>query len=178
MTTSDVFASLVSNKLEVNGLVGGIQFDGYLKSELVGSDVVKSANGKTVVYNPVNGILETSVFVFDSIPENLIVASSSGESVEVSVVKEYALLSNYPNPFNPSTSIVYELSSAGIVELGVFNMLGQQVASLIDGHVDAGSHNAVWNSIDANGNEVSSGIYILKLTTSNQTVSNKITLLR
>jgi len=177
-TTTDVFASLVSNKLEVNGLVGGIQLDGYLKSELVGSDVVKSANGKTVVYNPVSGILETSKFVFDSTPENLIVASSSGETVEVSVVKEYALLSNYPNPFNPSTSIAYELSTAGIVELGVFDMLGQQVASLVDGYVDAGSHNAVWNSVDFNGNEVSSGIYILKLTTSNQIVSNKITLLR
>jgi len=108
----------------------------------------------------------------------MIVASSVGENVQVSIVSEYAVMSNYPNPFNPQTTIIYELNVGGNVELAVYNMLGQQIISLVNGFVEAGDYNMVWNSTDTNGNEVSSGIYLLKLTTENQVVSNKITLLR
>ena len=75
-------------------------------------------------------------------------------------------------------SKIIELNVDGNVELAVYNMLGQQIISLVNGFVEAGDYNMVWNSMDANGNEVSSGIYLLKLTTENQVVSNKITLLR
>jgi hypothetical protein len=174
----EAVASLVANKLEINSYVGGIQFDGRLTSEVVGSDIVESANGKTLIYNLVNGTLETSSFTFEDTPENMIVASSVGENVQVAIVSEYAVMSNYPNPFNPQTTISYELNVSGNMELAVYNMLGQQIVSLANGFVEAGDYSMVWNSMDANGSEVSSGIYVLKLTTDNQVVSNKITLLR
>lgn len=174
----EAVASLVANKLEINSYVGGIQFDGRLASEVVGSDIVESANGKTLIYNLVNGTLETSSFTFEDTPENMIVASSAGENVQVAIVSEYVVMSNYPNPFNPQTTISYELNVSGDMELAVYNMLGQQIVSLVNGFVEAGDYSMVWNSMDANGNEVSSGIYVLKLTTDNQVVSNKITLLR
>ena len=77
-----------------------------------------------------------------------------------------------------NTTISYDINAGGNVELAVYNMLGQQVVSLVNGFVEAGSYKAVWNSTDAYGNEVASGIYMLKLITGNQVVSNKITLLR
>ncbi len=178
MIGEEAVASLIANKLEINSFVGGIQFDGKLASEVVGTDIVESANGKTLIYNLINGTLETSTFTFEDAPENMIVASSVGENVQVAIVSEYAVMSNYPNPFNPQTTISYELNVGGNMELAVYNMLGQQIVSLANGFVEAGDYNMVWNSVDANGNEVSSGIYLLKLTTENQVVSNKITLLR
>jgi hypothetical protein len=172
------YASLAGNKLEINSFVSGLQFDGSLASAVMGHDVVESANGKTLIYNPIHGLLETSSFTFSSAPENLIVASSMGESLQVSVVSEYALMSSYPNPFNPQTTISYEISSSSNTDLAVYNMLGQQIVSLVSGYVEAGDYKAVWNGVDANGNEVASGIYMLKLSTQNQVISNKITLLR
>ena len=71
-----------------------------------------------------------------------------------------------------------ELYSDTKVELAVFNLLGQKIATLTDGFVEAGSYSSVWNGQDALGREASSGVYVLQLTTDNEVVSNKITLLR
>jgi len=171
-------ATLIGNRLETNGFVGGIQFDGVITSEIKGNDIVESANGKTIIYNIIDGMLETTSFIFDTTPENMVVASSVGENVDITIASEYAVLSSYPNPFNPQTTISYEINVNNFVELGIYNMLGQQVASLVNGFVEVGDYHAVWNSTDSYGNEVASGIYIVKLTTGNQVISNKITLLR
>jgi len=176
-TVENSSAVLVANKLIVNE-VGGIEFDGKLISALEGGDIVEHANGKTLIYNLTNGELETSSFTFESAPENMIVASSAGENVEIAIASEYAVMSSYPNPFNPQTTISYEINVGANVELSVYNMLGQQIVSLTNGFVEAGKYNTVWDSIDSQGNEVASGIYMLRLTTESQVISNKITLLR
>jgi hypothetical protein len=80
------------------------------------------------------------------------------ESVENPLPREYALLQNYPNPFNAQSIINYALPSSGKVELTVFNLLGQKVATLADGYQEAGYHSITW---DASHN--SSGIYFYKL---------------
>ncbi len=74
--------------------------------------------------------------------------------------QDYALSQNYPNPFNPSTKINYSLPEATRVSLDIFNMLGQKVATLVDTHQPAGIHTA---SFDAS--QLSSGVYLYKLTT-------------
>ena len=83
-----------------------------------------------------------------------------------------------PNPFNPQTTVSYELYTDGKVELAIFNLLGQKVATLVEGFVEMGSYSSAWNGQDAFGREASSGVYILKLTTDSEVISNKITLLR
>ena len=75
----------------------------------------------------------------------------------------FALGQNYPNPFNPSTVIPYQLPTAASVRLEVFNVLGQRVATLVDGERPAGAHTAVWTATDEAGQAVSAGVYIYRL---------------
>jgi flagellar hook assembly protein FlgD len=96
----------------------------------------------------------------------------------LSIVDKFALLSNYPNPFNPETQIDYELHVDGQVDLSIYNINGQLVSNLVSTNLEAGSYNVIWNGMDSNGAEVASGVYIMQLKTDNEIISNKITLLR
>ncbi|HLG32297.1 MAG TPA: FlgD immunoglobulin-like domain containing protein, partial [Ignavibacteriaceae bacterium] len=73
------------------------------------------------------------------------------------------LKQNYPNPFNPATRIEYSLPVSSEVKLVVYNLLGQEVATLINEEQSAGSHSIQWNASDANGTRLSSGIYFYEL---------------
>ncbi|MFZ4619586.1 MAG: putative Ig domain-containing protein [Bacteroidota bacterium] len=75
----------------------------------------------------------------------------------------YALEQNFPNPFNPSTTINYQLPNESRVSITVFNMLGQQVKQMVDADQAAGYHSIVWNGMDNNGSPVSSGVYLYKI---------------
>jgi hypothetical protein len=75
---------------------------------------------------------------------------------------EYSLSQNAPNPFNPSTQISYALPNPGKVELVIYNMIGQQIRSLVDGDRPAGYHRAVWDGRDEHGRGVASGVYFYR----------------
>jgi len=75
------------------------------------------------------------------------------------VPTEYALQNNYPNPFNPTTTIDFSIGDPGHVNLSVYNMAGSLVATLVDGQVEAGSHTAQFDATD-----LSSGIYFYTMT--------------
>jgi hypothetical protein len=66
---------------------------------------------------------------------------------------DYALNQNYPNPFNPSTTISYQIPRASIIKIRIFNLRGQQIATLVDGIKDAGFYQIGWNA------EAPSGVY-------------------
>ena len=75
----------------------------------------------------------------------------------------YALDQNYPNPFNPETEIRFQLPQAGRVTLKVYNAVGEVVATLVDGFLDAGYHRARWSAANTSGQPVASGIYFYRL---------------
>jgi len=85
----------------------------------------------------------------------------------------YALEQNYPNPFNPKTSISFALPNAGHVSLKVYNVLGQEVATLVDGHMEAGNQSAEWEA-----SEFSSGVYFYRLNAERYTQTLKMMLLK
>ena len=87
--------------------------------------------------------------------------------------KEFSLFQNYPNPFNAQTSISYSLPKTGPVNISIYNLLGQKVATLSDGIQQAGEHNIIWN---AKGNP--SGVYFAKLKSGDQTKNVKMVLLK
>jgi hypothetical protein len=74
-----------------------------------------------------------------------------------------ALHQNYPNPFNAATEIGYQIPRAGRVTLKVFNALGQEVRTLLDGRQEAGEHKIRWDGQDANGQDVASGLYFCRM---------------
>ncbi len=112
-------------------------------------DVWASGSGKT---NPKNwGTLRIEPGVKDPI----LVAEEPQRTFE--------LLQNFPNPFNPATTISFNVETAGHLRLDVYNIAGQVVNTLIDGTVSPGSHNIVWNGTDRFGNVVSAGQYICRL---------------
>ena len=77
--------------------------------------------------------------------------------------ERFHLGANYPNPFNPSTLIPYQLPASTHVRLEVFNILGQRVATLVDREQPAGFHTASWDATDAAGEAVGAGVYLYRL---------------
>ncbi len=82
---------------------------------------------------------------------------------------QYALRANYPNPFNPTTMITFDLPEASTVNLTVFNMLGQQVATLVNGVVAAGEHSVEWNAASSSSMALPSGVYLYRIQASSLT---------
>jgi flagellar hook assembly protein FlgD len=89
-----------------------------------------------------------------------------------------SLAENWPNPFNPETSISYELSGNSNVSLTVFNLLGQRIRTLIDGYQFAGNHSLIWNGKDDSGIPAPSGLYIYTLQADDFVVSKRMTLIK
>ena len=75
----------------------------------------------------------------------------------------FTLRQNFPNPFNAQTLIQYELPTAGLVRLGVFNAAGQRVRLLVDEHQAAGLYLQPWDGRDDAGQQVASGAYLYRL---------------
>ncbi|MBL7191593.1 T9SS type A sorting domain-containing protein, partial [bacterium] len=80
------------------------------------------------------------------------------DAVSIETPSEYFLTQNYPNPFNPETTIEFGLKENSKVTLEVYNVMGQRVATLIDGYLDAGYQMVVWDA-----SSQSSGVYFYKL---------------
>ena len=86
-------------------------------------------------------------------------------------------LSNYPNPFNPTTTISFSIPEESKVELSVFNIKGQKIRSLLSDQITAGEHSIVWNGDDESSSFVSSGVYLYKLNVNGKTEAVKKCLL-
>ena len=89
-----------------------------------------------------------------------------------------ALYDNYPNPFNPETTIQFSLPHAGKAKLEVFNIKGQMVRTLVDNALDAGIHKITWNGKNQDNRTVGSGVYFYRLTTCNQSMTKKMILMK
>jgi hypothetical protein len=94
-------------------------------------------------------------------------------NVDVEVPLEYALEQNYPNPFNPSTTIKYSIPEDGFVKLAIYNMLGEEVATVVNNVQKAGRY-----EINFNASNLSSGVYVYRIETVNFTASKKLMLMK
>jgi len=92
---------------------------------------------------------------------------------EAPTARTFALQQNYPNPFNPNTTIPYMIDEAGNVQLSVYNVLGEKVASLVDEYQPAGAYN-----IDFNAGSMPTGMYIYKLQFNGQELTQKMLLVK
>ncbi|MCB2201034.1 T9SS type A sorting domain-containing protein [bacterium] len=91
---------------------------------------------------------------------------------------QFVLEPAYPNPFNPSTTVRFTIPEAGMVRLSVYDILGRQVATLLDRRMESGSHALSWNGRDFTGQPVASGTYILALDNQGMSRARRIVLLK
>ena len=91
--------------------------------------------------------------------------------VDFETVKEYSLSQNYPNPFNPSTEINFSIAKSGNATLTVYNILGSEVAKLVNGYMEAGKH-----SVKFDANNLTSGVYFYTLKSGNFASTKKMML--
>jgi len=92
--------------------------------------------------------------------------------------ENFTLSQNFPNPFNPSTTIEFALKTQSSVELAVYNILGEQVTVLVRDELDAGTYRVKWDGHDSNGAKTASGIYFYRLKTDSEYSVRKMLLLK
>ncbi len=102
----------------------------------------------------------------------------TGVKEELTLPSVFAVHQNYPNPFNPVTTINYELPKSSEVKLVIYNLLGQEVRTLLQGMMKAGRHQVVWNGTNNSGTMVASGIYIYRFEAGDYTRMMKMILLK
>ncbi|MCD4829882.1 MAG: DNRLRE domain-containing protein [Candidatus Cloacimonetes bacterium] len=85
---------------------------------------------------------------------------------------------NYPNPFNPVTTIDYSLAEPGNVEIDVFNVRGQLVRNLFDGHRPQGRHQIVWDGRDVHGRPAANGVYYYRITAGASSITRRMVMLK
>jgi len=90
----------------------------------------------------------------------------------------FVLKNNYPNPFNPSTSIGLSLDKGGEISLDIYNIMGQKIRELADGYMTDGYHDIVWNGRDDRGAPVASGVYLYRLKMGEQVMTKRMMLTR
>ena len=107
-----------------------------------------------------------------------IARATAVEEDESATPATFALDQNYPNPFNSGTVIRFDLPSAGETELTVFNLVGQKVATLVDGMREAGRYTLRWDGRDEDGRSLATGVYIYRMQSRNHVETRKLLLLR
>ncbi len=88
------------------------------------------------------------------------------------------LMQNFPNPFNPTTSISYTISNNSIIQLVIYNIMGQEVRTLVNDQKEPGTYEVEWDGTNGSGTILSSGIYLYRLTSGSSTETKKMVLLR
>jgi hypothetical protein len=102
-----------------------------------------------------------------------IVTSVQKDIHHQAIPSQMVLEQNYPNPFNPTTHFEFRIADFGFVSLKIFDLLGREVATLVDGRMEAGTHTVVWNALG-----FSSGVYFYRLQSGNSVLTRKLILLK
>ncbi len=106
-------------------------------------------------------------------------ALAIGDQTEsIDLPTEYALKANYPNPFNPTTTIQFDVPEASDVRLEVYDMMGRRVATLVNGSLNAGRYEATWNARSDAGTAVASGVYLYRLQAGSFESVNRMVLMK
>ncbi|MFC1508971.1 FlgD immunoglobulin-like domain containing protein [Candidatus Omnitrophota bacterium] len=120
------------------------------------------------------GVFNHYIVIYDFEPQTY----EKITSVKETQPEGFAITGNYPNPFNPTTTIDISLPEAGQISLTVFNVNGQKIRELVSGFLTVGKHSVVWDGRDQNGKSVSSGVYITRLMMRDKVATGQMMLLK
>ena len=145
-----------SNTLDLafdeSGLLYGVKGSGALISDLF---TINQSTGTGTLIGPV-GLKDLTALGYSPL-----ITSIEDDNIEIP--SSFVLQQNYPNPFNPSTQINFSLPQNSAVKITVYNLIGEVVKELVNTDLNSGTHTVNWNSEDASGNKVSSGVYFYEL---------------
>lgn len=147
--------------------------------EKVNNQIVSSHESRKYIFYDSSARVGTKYYYkIVSIDSQGVEADHGAVMVNIPIPKTVDLSQNYPNPFNPVTAIRYQIPEQDHVKLMIFNMMGQRIATLTDELQSAGYYVAEWDGRDENGNEVSTGLYIYQLKTSQETQTRRMIKIR
>jgi hypothetical protein len=178
-TSAKLIKSANGLTLQADGYIGGVQltlshgadFSIEISDNAWISDYATSGNQTIlVIVQPAKGELFTTSSDFEIV--DMIVANSH-DAVSTMVVREFALSSAYPNPFNPSTTVELSVPEAGNVSVMVYNLTGQLIAELADAYMHADNYQFTWNAVNT-----PSGMYLLRVEYAGQVSTKKLMLLK
>jgi len=148
----------------------GLELSGYVAAQASSTDLWTFING--------------SGYPVESQPANnksikLKYTGTTGvQDRDAGIPSKFALYANFPNPFNPTTSINYDLSARGKVELTIYNLVGEKVAELVKGEQGPGTYVATWDGRNSQGQSVASGLYLYRLKAGSFLETRKMLLLK
>ena len=180
-TTSKLIISDKLVSIEADGFIGGVQmtinhddnFSIEMTNRALFADfITKNNQTRLLVVNPETENLFNYVGVFEII--DIMVANTQYEvSVELPLVNSFSISKAYPNPFNPLTSIILNLSKSNNINIGIYNLNGQLIHTLLDGYKSAGIYKLEWNAINE-----PSGVYFIRAKSNNTNQIQKIMLMK
>jgi hypothetical protein len=154
-------------------------------TNLTGMEMV-SQNDLVLLYTLSGQILMGEEISMLELPDGvsvkeIILASPRGERIAADftlIPEAFAIHPNYPNPFNPSTTIRIDMDQATHLSVVVYNLMGEEVTTLVNSEMTPGYHQLVWNGKNTQGHEAASGIYLIHVQTAKHVRTVKATLLR
>jgi hypothetical protein len=178
-TSSEILITPGALLLKSDGFIGGVQmtlhhgnnFSVDVTDNAMVADYKTSGNHTTVVV-VVPGSEELFTYVGEFEIVDIMVVNGSDE-IDVITPAVFTLGAAYPNPFNPSTSIALEVADAGNVNVAVYNLMGQAVATLSEGYMNAGSYTLTWDASDQ-----VSGMYLVRAETAGFVSTQKLLLIK
>jgi hypothetical protein len=165
--------TFVGNEVNGQSLILGVNFNG--EEIAPGSGAILEVQFMIASNAPMNDL---SLSITDLIvatqgglplPSNgtdYVFSLTTGVDEEAELPTAFELKQNYPNPFNPTTTISYSVPVASEIQVGIFNLLGQEIRSLSNGEHQPGVYSAMWDGLNQNGVRVESGIYLYRMSSS------------
>ncbi len=147
--------------------------DMYYHDQTKGTNTATYYNSNGLQIGTLKEAKNTINRLWDLLIDNTAVAESA-----IAPVPTKLDLMNYPNPFNPSTTIVFGLPDGGEVRMSIYNIRGQLVRNLQNGYLPRGFHKIVWDGVDERNRPVSSGLYFIRIDSANSTAIKKVMLLK
>ena len=144
------------------------------------SAVVDHSGNIWVAWDDGKDIYVSSIRISDMEVDDVLTSVESDAEAMFAKPAKFLLAPNFPNPFNPTTTIAFELPRSSDVHLTIYNLAGQQIRTLLDGAMEGGSHKSVWDGKNDLGRDVASGVYLYRLTVDGgkRTETKKMVLIR
>jgi len=174
---------------DVSSIAFGSYGDVWVKASSFFEEVFMYDNGTWIQYTSDDDPDDKPTSIIGIASDNVIwltskkgvwqlIPTSTLVETDDNIPSEFAITGNYPNPFNPKTTIEFSIPETGFINLSIYNITGQKIRELAADTMTAGTHSVVWDGKDENGMIVSSGIYLSRLRSGEHIAAGRMLLMK